>query len=81
MAKQLIDVAAAAGADWVKFQTFSAERLVTTDAKKADYQAENTAADESQHAMLRRLELTRAMHEELIAHCSFAGIRFFLDRL
>lgn len=76
-AKQLIDAAAAAGADWVKFQTFCAERLVTTGAKKADYQAENTAADESQFTMLRRLELTRPMHEELIAHCQLRGIRFF----
>jgi len=77
LAKQLIDVAGAAGADWVKFQTFSADRLVTTGAKKADYQAQNTAADESQFAMLRRLELTRAMHEVLIAHCQLRGIRFF----
>ena len=77
LAKQLIDVAAEAGADWVKFQTFSADRLVTTEAKKAHYQAESTAADESQHAMLRGLELTRAMHETLIAHCKLRGIRFF----
>lgn len=77
LAKQLIDAAAEAGADWVKFQTFSADRLVTTEAKKAHYQAESTAADESQHAMLRGLELTRAMHETLIAHCKLRGIRFF----
>jgi N,N'-diacetyllegionaminate synthase len=77
LAKQLIDVAAAAGADWVKFQTFSADRLVTIGAKKAAYQAENTAADESQFAMLRRLELTRDMHEILIDHCKLRGIRFF----
>ena len=76
-AKQLIDAAAAAGADWVKFQTFCAERLVTLGAKKADYQAENTAAEESQFTMLHRLELTRVMHEELIAHCQLRGIQFF----
>jgi N,N'-diacetyllegionaminate synthase len=77
MAKQLIDVAAEAGADLVKFQTFSADRLVTTHARKADYQTQTTDAGESQHAMIRRLELTRAMHEELIAHCHSRGIQFF----
>jgi N,N'-diacetyllegionaminate synthase len=77
LAKQLIDVAADAGADWVKFQTFSANRLVTMDAKKAEYQVQSTGTDESQHAMLRRLELTHAMHETLIAHCNLRGIRFF----
>ena len=69
LAWQLIDVAAEAGADLVKFQTFSADRLVTTRARKADYQKQTTDAGESQHAMIRRLELTRGMHEELIAHC------------
>jgi N,N'-diacetyllegionaminate synthase len=77
MARQLIDVAADAGADLVKFQTFSADRLVTMQAKKADYQNRSTDAGESQHAMLRRLELTRDMHEALIAHCASRGIRFF----
>ena len=77
LAKQLIDVAAEAGADWVKFQTFSADRLVTTAAKKARYQTESTDAAESQHAMLRKLELTRDMHETLIAHCKLRGIGFF----
>ena len=76
LALQLIDVAANAEADVVKFQTFSADRLVTTHARKADYQKETTAADESQHAMLRRLELTRDMHETLIAHCRARGIGF-----
>ncbi len=77
LARQLIDVAAEAGADLVKFQTFSADRLVTTHAKKADYQIQTTDAGESQHAMIRRLELTRDMHEALIAHCKVRGIRFF----
>lgn len=76
LARQLIDVAAAAGADLVKFQTFSADRLVTGDAAKAEYQ-NLTAGSESQHAMLRRLELTRPMHEALIAHCKIRGIQFF----
>lgn len=76
LARQLIDVAAEAGADLVKFQTFSADRLVTTDAKKADYQTQTTDASESQHAMLRRLELTRDAHEALIAHCELRGTQF-----
>lgn len=77
LARALIDVAAAAGADRVKFQTFSADRLVTAGAAKAAYQVRTTAADESQHAMLRRLELSRATHVELIAHCRMRGIEFF----
>jgi N,N'-diacetyllegionaminate synthase len=77
MARRLIDVAAEAGADMVKFQTFNADRLVTTRARKAEYQMQTTDADESQHTMIHRLELTRAMHEELIAHCEARGIRFF----
>ncbi|MFA5916208.1 MAG: N-acetylneuraminate synthase [Burkholderiales bacterium] len=76
-ARQLIDVAAEAGADLVKFQTFSADRLVTAHASKADYQTKTTDASESQHAMIRRLELTRDMHEALIAHCKSRGIKFF----
>ena len=77
LARELIDVAAAAGADRVKFQTFSADRLVTTQARKADYQVQHTDAGETQHAMLRRLELTPDMHVELIAHCRSRGIEFF----
>jgi len=77
LAKQLIDAAAEAGADLVKFQTFSADRQVTRSAKKADYQTQTTDSKESQHEMLRRLELTEAMHKELIAHCSAHNIGFF----
>ena len=77
LARRLIDVAAEAGADLVKFQTFSADRLVTVSARKADYQAQTTDAGESQHAMIRQLELTRDMHEALIAHCKSRGIQFF----
>ena len=76
LAKQLIDVAAEAGADFVKFQTFNANSLVTHTAKKADYQTKNTDGNESQHEMLRRLELTPAMHIELIAHCALRNIGF-----
>ena len=76
LAKKLIDVAAEAGADFVKFQTFNANRLVTLTAKKANYQTKNTDGNESQHEMLRRLELTPAMHNELIAHCALRNIGF-----
>jgi N,N'-diacetyllegionaminate synthase len=77
LARQLIDAAADAGADAVKFQTFIADNLVTRAARKADYQVDRLMVAESQHTMLRRLELTRAMHEELIAHCTKRGIEFF----
>ena len=77
MAKQLIDAAAKAGADLVKFQTFSADRLVTKTATKADYQTKNTRNAESQHEMLRRLELSAEMHNDLIAHCAEREIGFF----
>lgn len=77
LARELIDVATDAGADWVKFQTFSADKLVTKNAKKADYQTQVTDADESQYDMINRLELTREMHEVLIEHCKSREIHFF----
>ena len=77
LARQLIDVAAVAGADLVKFQTFTADRLATRTAQKADYQNRTTTSTESQHEMLSRLELTDAMHHELIAHCATRKIDFF----
>ena len=77
LAKKLIDVAVNAGADFVKFQTFNADRLATHAAKKADYQAQTTDRNETQYEMLRRLELTPAMHHELIAHCKIRNIGFF----
>jgi len=77
LARKLIDVAASAGADRVKFQTFRADRLVTIQARKADYQVQLADAGETQHAMLRRLELTPDMHVELITLCRSRGIQFF----
>jgi N,N'-diacetyllegionaminate synthase len=77
LAKQLIDIAADAGADLVKFQTFSADRLVTQSALKAEYQVLATDKIESQHEMLRNLELTESMHHELINHCADRQIGFF----
>jgi len=77
LAKRLIDVAADAGADLVKFQTFSAERLATQGAPKADYQKQTTDQAESQFAMLKQLELSTEMHGVLIAHCQQRKIGFF----
>lgn len=76
IAKQLVDEAAKAGADAVKFQTFKAEALVSKDAKKADYQLETTGQSESQYEMLKKLELTPDMHEQLIAYCREKQIMF-----
>jgi N-acetylneuraminate synthase len=76
MARQLIDVAADAGADIVKFQTFKADTLVSKSAPKAEYQTRTTDAAESQHEMIRKLELSAQDHEDLIAHCRKRGIAF-----
>jgi N,N'-diacetyllegionaminate synthase len=77
LARRLVEEAARAGADLVKFQTFSADRLVTQSAKKADYQRQTTDATESQHAMIRRLELSEEAHRMLAEHCRQYGIGFF----
>ena len=76
LAKELIDAASIAGADFVKFQTFTADSMVTRLAVKANYQILTTGSTESQHAMLRRLELTEEMHRQLIAHCALRNIGF-----
>jgi N-acetylneuraminate synthase len=76
MASQLIAAAALAGADFVKFQTFKAERLVIRSAKKADYQLIATDDAQSQFEMLRTLELSCEHHEFLILECRRHGIRF-----
>lgn len=72
----LVDTAANAGADIVKFQTFQARHLVTTDARKADYQVANTGEDGGQLEMLRRLELRQEDHHALVARCRERGILF-----
>ena len=77
LAKQIVKAAANAGADLVKFQTFTAERLAIDSAPKADYQNQTTDQKQSQFAMLRQLELTAEMHEQLIVYCSKQGIGFF----
>ena len=77
LARQLVRVAADAGADLVKFQTFVADRITSADAPKAEYQKAATGTAESQQEMIRRLELSRADHEALIDECRDAGIGFF----
>lgn len=76
LALRLIDVAAEAGADAVKFQTFKAERLVTAAALKAAYQLKNTKRSESQLDMLQKLELSPADHKILSQRCRQRGVRF-----
>ncbi|MGY3795203.1 N-acetylneuraminate synthase [uncultured Aquimarina sp.] len=77
LAKKLIDAAAIAGVDYVKFQTFNSKKLVSKNAQKAAYQKENTGnASESQLAMLQKLELSKEMHLELIKYCDSKNIKF-----
>lgn len=76
LARQLVEVAADAGADVVKFQTFKSARLVTTTAAKAAYQTTNTGEGGSQLAMLAKLELSTGDHHELSALARERGIRF-----
>lgn len=75
-ARQLIDVAAEAGADYVKFQTFKANKLVTKTAARAEYQNTNTKDSASQYEMLQKLELSEADHLELVAYCQEKKINF-----
>jgi N,N'-diacetyllegionaminate synthase len=77
MAKQLIVAAREAGADVIKFQSFNADRLVTKDAQKAEYQKQNSGEHESQYQMLKRLELSESMHRELIVYSLQKEISFF----
>lgn len=78
LAKKLIDIAVEAGVDYVKFQTFKSESLVSKSAKKADYQIENTQdSTENQLQMLKKLELSHEQHVELMAYCRQKNISFF----
>jgi N,N'-diacetyllegionaminate synthase len=78
LAKKLIDVAVDAGVDYVKFQTFKADKLVSRDAKKASYQNKNiNDGDDSQYNMLKKLELSHENHLELMTYCAEKKIKFF----
>lgn len=76
MALRLVDAAAGAGADCVKFQTFRAEKIVTAASPKANYQLEVTDRAESQFDMLKKLELGREDFARIKAHCDHVGIHF-----
>ena len=77
LAKRLIDVAAEAGVDYVKFQTFTSENLVTRKACQAGYQQRNLGnVSQSQLQMLKQLELSREDHQELITYCKEKEVSF-----
>ncbi|MGA1823492.1 MAG: N-acetylneuraminate synthase [bacterium] len=75
-AKAMIDAAVRSGADAIKFQTFTAEKVMSRFAPKAEYQKNTTASDESQLEMVKKLELTIDAHKELIAYCGQKDIHF-----
>jgi len=75
-AKKLIDTAAEAGVDYVKFQTFKADKMVTKTASRATYQDTNTRDKDSQFDMLKKLEISEEMHLELIHYCESKNIKF-----
>lgn len=76
LAKRLVDIAVEAGADAVKFQTFKADKLVSKGAQKAVYQRQTTSANETQHEMIRKLELDESAHRAIISHCNEKRIMF-----
>ena len=76
MAKKLIDRAAEAGADAVKFQTFNTDRVVTKQAPKAAYQKKASRQKESQWGMIKKLELSPGQHESLLAHAQKRKSKF-----
>lgn len=76
LAKKLINIASESGADAVKFQTFKAEKLVSKNAQKADYQKQTTSKIESQFDMIKKLELDLETHKELISYCKTKNIMF-----
>ncbi len=76
IAKKLIDAAAEAKVDFVKFQTFKTENTISKSAPKADYQKQNTSKNESQYEMIKKLELDKETHIELINYCKTKNIKF-----
>ena len=78
LAFQLIDIAAAAGADAVKFQAFRTENLILENVEKAEYQKNTTSNTESQFSMLKKLELSRKQYSDLKEYCAKKGILFLI---
>ncbi len=76
MALKLIDAAAAAGADAVKFQTFKAEQVVTSSGEMAAYQRRNTGSAGKQLSLLRQLELKDDFYKPIMEHCKKRNIIF-----
>ena len=76
LAKQLVDAAADAGADFVKFQCFKADSTVSKSAAKAAYQTKTTGSEESQYEMIKRLELSVEEHKLLMEYCRQKNIGF-----
>jgi N,N'-diacetyllegionaminate synthase len=76
IAKLMVDAAAGAKVDAIKFQTFKAEKIITSTAPKAEYQKVTTDTNESQFEMIKKLELNMEAHKELINHCNRRGILF-----
>lgn len=76
MAHDLIDLAADAGADAIKFQTFQADKLISRFAPKAPYQKDLTPSSESQLEMIQKLQLNENQHIELVRHCQSRNIHF-----
>ncbi|OJV21655.1 MAG: N-acetylneuraminate synthase [Bacteroidetes bacterium 41-46] len=78
LAKKLIDAAIYSGVDYIKFQSFKTDKLVSINARQADYQQKNIiGTDNSQYSMLKKLELSPDQHFELISYCNDKGIKFF----
>jgi N-acetylneuraminate synthase len=76
LALKLVDAAADAGADVVKFQVFQAESLVSKSAQQAEYQVKNTGRNESQYQMLKKLELSYEEHGRVAEYCQIKGVEY-----
>jgi N,N'-diacetyllegionaminate synthase len=76
LAERMIDAAFLAGADFVKFQTFKSEKVISINAQKADYQKKTTTIDESQLEMVKKFEFDKETHIKLFEYCNLKGITF-----
>ena len=76
LAKQLIDVASKAGADYVKFQTFDVDHLILKNTKTAGYQKRNLQNNISQYQMLKKYQLTDSVHKKLLKHSKKKKLNF-----